>query len=124
MLGKNFAEALADVAKGNETVEWAPSLPQLAAGTISFFFSFHFHFNFIFFTSHPDTTTIRLISIQLNTILGRTLMVSGGITCQETRVALGVVAAIVPFNFPAMVSAALPLFRPLCTSIYTNFILL
>jgi methylmalonic acid semialdehyde dehydrogenase len=30
--GKNFAEALADVAKGNETVEWACSLPQLAPG--------------------------------------------------------------------------------------------
>jgi malonate-semialdehyde dehydrogenase (acetylating)/methylmalonate-semialdehyde dehydrogenase len=56
---------MADVAKGNETVEWATSLPQLAAG--------------------------------------RTLMVSGGITCQENRVPLGVVGAIVPFNFPAMV---------------------
>lgn len=30
--GKNFTEALADVAKGNETVEWASSLPQLAQG--------------------------------------------------------------------------------------------
>ena len=28
--GKNKAEALASVAKGNETVEWACSLPQLA----------------------------------------------------------------------------------------------
>ncbi|KAL3921562.1 MAG: hypothetical protein SGILL_002683, partial [Bacillariaceae sp.] len=30
--GKNMTEALADVAKGNETVEWACSLPQLAPG--------------------------------------------------------------------------------------------
>jgi len=63
--GKNKAEALADLAKGNETVEWACSLPQLAAG--------------------------------------RTLEVSGGVTCRESRIPLGVVAAIVPFNFPAMV---------------------
>lgn len=27
--GKNITEALASVAKGNETVEWACSLPQL-----------------------------------------------------------------------------------------------
>uniref|UniRef100_A0A7S1CDT3 Aldehyde dehydrogenase domain-containing protein n=1 Tax=Bicosoecida sp. CB-2014 TaxID=1486930 RepID=A0A7S1CDT3_9STRA len=32
--GKNFGEALASVAKGNETVEYACSLPQLAAGRI------------------------------------------------------------------------------------------
>lgn len=32
--GKNIVEALADVAKGNETVEWACSLPQLAPGRI------------------------------------------------------------------------------------------
>lgn len=63
--GKNIVEALADVAKGNETAEWATSLPQLA--------------------------------------LGRTLEVSKGITCQELRQPLGVVGAIVPFNFPAMV---------------------
>jgi malonate-semialdehyde dehydrogenase (acetylating) / methylmalonate-semialdehyde dehydrogenase len=30
--GKNWTEALADVAKGNETIEYACSLPQLAAG--------------------------------------------------------------------------------------------
>lgn len=30
--GKNMTEALADVAKGNETVEWACSLPQVAPG--------------------------------------------------------------------------------------------
>lgn len=60
--GKNITEALADVAKGNETVEWSTSLPQLANG--------------------------------------RTLEVSKGISCQEVRQPLGVVAAIVPFNFP------------------------
>jgi malonate-semialdehyde dehydrogenase (acetylating) / methylmalonate-semialdehyde dehydrogenase len=64
--GKNLTEALADVAKGNETAEWATSLPQLS--------------------------------------VGKTLQVSGGITCQESKVPLGVVAAIVPFNFPAMVN--------------------
>ena len=32
--GKNITEALADVAKGNETVEWACSLPQLAPGRL------------------------------------------------------------------------------------------
>ncbi len=63
--GKNIVEALADVAKGNETVEWACSLPQLAPGRI--------------------------------------LEVSKGISCQEIRSPIGVVAAIVPFNFPAMV---------------------
>jgi malonate-semialdehyde dehydrogenase (acetylating)/methylmalonate-semialdehyde dehydrogenase len=64
--GKNIVEALADVAKGNETVEWACSLPQLAPGRI--------------------------------------LEVSKGITCQESRVPLGVVGAIVPFNFPGKTS--------------------
>lgn len=32
--GKNFNEALADVAKGNETVEYSCSLPQLAQGKV------------------------------------------------------------------------------------------
>lgn len=63
--GKNKMEALASVLKGNETVEYACSLPQLAQG--------------------------------------RTLQVSRGITCQESRDPLGVVASIVPFNFPIMV---------------------
>jgi malonate-semialdehyde dehydrogenase (acetylating)/methylmalonate-semialdehyde dehydrogenase len=70
--GKNIAEALADVAKGNETVEWACSLPQLATGRI--------------------------------------LEVSRGITCHETRQPLGVVAAIVPFNFPGKGFTFLSLF--------------
>ena len=65
--GKNITEALADVAKGNETVEWATSLPQLAKGNI--------------------------------------LEVSRGISCQEVRNPVGVVAAIVPFNFPGMAVA-------------------
>jgi malonate-semialdehyde dehydrogenase (acetylating)/methylmalonate-semialdehyde dehydrogenase len=60
--GKNITEALADVAKGNETVEYACSLPQLAQG--------------------------------------RTLQVSGQVYCQDRRQPLGVIASIVPFNFP------------------------
>ena len=63
--GKNKTEAIADVAKGNETVEYACSLPQVAQG--------------------------------------KTLMVSRGIDCRDHRRPLGVVASIVPFNFPFMV---------------------
>jgi len=63
--GKNKSEALASVMKGNETVEYACSMPQL--------------------------------------IQGKTLAVSRGITCQETRDPLGIVVSIVPFNFPVMV---------------------
>jgi len=63
--GKNLTEALADVAKGNETVEYACSLPQLAQG--------------------------------------KTLRVSGAVSCCDRRDPLGVVASIVPFNFPLMV---------------------
>jgi len=63
--GKNFNEAMAEVAKGNETVEYSCSLPQLAQG--------------------------------------RTLQVSGQVHCRDSRVPLGVVASIVPFNFPFMV---------------------
>ena len=57
--------ALADVAKGNETVEYACSLPQLAQG--------------------------------------KTLKVSTQVTCSDHRTPLGIVASIVPFNFPFMV---------------------
>jgi acyl-CoA reductase-like NAD-dependent aldehyde dehydrogenase len=63
--GKNITEALADVAKGNETVEYACSLPQVAQGS--------------------------------------TLRVSGQVSCADRRDPLGVVASIVPFNFPLMV---------------------
>ncbi|GMH54345.1 hypothetical protein TL16_g01650 [Triparma laevis f. inornata] len=63
--GKNMVEAVADVAKGNETVEYACSLPQVAQG--------------------------------------KNLTVSRGIDCRDTRRPLGVVASIVPFNFPFMV---------------------
>jgi len=63
--GKNKTEALADVAKGNETVEYACSMPQLMAGTIE--------------------------------------RVSTQVTCHDRRDPLGVVASIVPFNFPFMV---------------------
>lgn len=63
--GKNLTEALADVAKGNETVEWACSLPQMGQGKI--------------------------------------LQVSSQVTCQDRRDPLGIVASIVPFNFPLMV---------------------
>jgi malonate-semialdehyde dehydrogenase (acetylating) / methylmalonate-semialdehyde dehydrogenase len=61
--GKNKGEALASVAKGNETVEWACSLPQL--------------------------------------IQGKVLQVSRGVTCQDQREPIGVVASIVPFNSPS-----------------------
>ncbi len=64
--GKNYTEALADVTKGNETVEYACSLPQLMQGKID-------------------------------------LVSSGGVTCRDRRDPLGVVASIVPFNFPFMV---------------------
>eukprot|EP01065_Artemidia_motanka_P048802 TRINITY_DN795_c0_g1_i1.p2 TRINITY_DN795_c0_g1~~TRINITY_DN795_c0_g1_i1.p2 ORF type:complete len:511 (+),score=224.95 TRINITY_DN795_c0_g1_i1:61-1533(+) len=63
--GKCISEARASVAKGNETVEYACSLPQLAQGKI--------------------------------------LEVSRGVTCQDSKEPLGVVACIVPFNFPLMV---------------------
>jgi len=63
--GKNKAEALASVSKGNETVEYAIGMPALSAGK-----------------SHE---------------------VSRGIECKDWRVPLGVVASIVPFNFPVMV---------------------
>lgn len=63
--GKTMAEAMASVAKGNETVEWSCSLPQLAQG--------------------------------------KTLQVSRGVTCSDSREPLGVVASVVPFNFPIMV---------------------
>jgi methylmalonic acid semialdehyde dehydrogenase len=63
--GKNRTEALGEVSKGNETVEYAMSMPQLIGGA--------------------------------------QLEVSSGVTCSETRRPLGVVASIVPFNFPCMV---------------------
>ena len=63
--GKNITEALADVAKGNETVEWSVSLPLVSAGN--------------------------------------RLRVSSGVSCLDRRDPLGVVACIVPFNFPFMV---------------------
>ncbi|KAF9189455.1 hypothetical protein BGZ51_009566 [Haplosporangium sp. Z 767] len=63
--GKNKAEAMASVLKGQETVEYALSLPQV--------------------------------------VQGKSLEVSRGVTCCDTRVPLGVVASVVPFNFPVMV---------------------
>ena len=63
--GKNEAEALGDVAKGLETVEWACSMPQLISGDI--------------------------------------LKVSRGVTCHDVNEPVGVVACVVPFNFPFMV---------------------
>lgn len=63
--GKNKTEALASVTKGNETVEYACSLPQVIQHKIQ--------------------------------------QVSRGITCQEIKEPLGIVASVVPFNFPIMV---------------------
>ncbi|KAJ3045387.1 hypothetical protein HDV00_010257 [Rhizophlyctis rosea] len=61
----NKAEALAEIAKGNETVEYAISLPQI--------------------------------------IQGKMLEVSRGVHCYDMRKPLGVIASVVPFNFPYMV---------------------
>ncbi|KAJ1925375.1 aldehyde dehydrogenase (NADP(+)) ald6 [Tieghemiomyces parasiticus] len=63
--GKTRDEAVGEIKKGLETLEYAISLPQTAAGRI--------------------------------------LEVSRGVTCHDTRVPLGVVASVVPFNFPFMV---------------------
>jgi malonate-semialdehyde dehydrogenase (acetylating)/methylmalonate-semialdehyde dehydrogenase len=63
--GKNHGEALASIAKGNETVEYACSLPQLVQGKID--------------------------------------MVSRGVMCQDMREPVGVVACVVPVNFPILV---------------------
>lgn len=63
--GKNRAEALASIAKGMETVEYACSIPQLISGNIQ--------------------------------------EVSRGVVCHDRRDPVGVVASIVPFNFPVMV---------------------
>ncbi|KAH9249631.1 methylmalonate-semialdehyde dehydrogenase (acylating) [Batrachochytrium salamandrivorans] len=63
--GKNIAEALAGVAKGNETCEWASTIPSIAQG------------------KHME--------------------VSRGVRCEEFRDPVGIVASIVPFNFPVMV---------------------
>lgn len=63
--GKCKPEAMASLAKGIETVEYACSLPVL--------------------------------------LPGRILEVSAGVECREYRDPIGVVASVVPFNFPAMV---------------------
>jgi methylmalonic acid semialdehyde dehydrogenase len=63
--GKNHFEALGDVNKGNETVEYACGMAALSQGQIC--------------------------------------EVSRGITCHDKLVPVGVVASIVPFNFPFMV---------------------
>ncbi|KAF9435755.1 hypothetical protein BGZ76_005591 [Entomortierella beljakovae] len=63
--GKNKAEALECVSRGQELVEYALSLPHVTQGKI--------------------------------------LEVSRGVTCYDTRLPLGVVTSIVPFNFPIMV---------------------
>jgi malonate-semialdehyde dehydrogenase (acetylating)/methylmalonate-semialdehyde dehydrogenase len=63
--GKNWKEAVAEVAKGNETVAWACGMPHLMQGNY--------------------------------------LRVSRGVTCRSVKDPVGVVACIVPFNFPFMV---------------------
>ena len=37
---------------------------------------------------------------------GRFMAVSRGVTCRDERLPLGVVASIVPFNFPVMVTTS------------------
>eukprot|EP00002_Diphylleia_rotans_P036372 TRINITY_DN7_c0_g2_i1.p1 TRINITY_DN7_c0_g2~~TRINITY_DN7_c0_g2_i1.p1 ORF type:complete len:492 (+),score=110.42 TRINITY_DN7_c0_g2_i1:49-1524(+) len=63
--GKTKQEALAEIAKGLETLEYATSMPQIISGKIQ--------------------------------------EVSRGVQCQDSRLPLGVVVHIVPFNFPFMV---------------------
>ncbi|KAJ2520922.1 aldehyde dehydrogenase (NADP(+)) ald6 [Coemansia sp. RSA 2049] len=63
--GKTQTEAMGDVLKGLETLEYAVGAPVVARGSVE--------------------------------------IVSGGVQCQDERVALGVAAGIVPFNFPLMV---------------------
>jgi len=63
--GKNRAEALGSIRKGNETVQYACGMP--------------------------------------NILCGKILEVSNGVRCTEFREPHGVVASIVPFNFPLMV---------------------
>jgi methylmalonic acid semialdehyde dehydrogenase len=63
--GKSRPEALAEVAKGNETAEYAASMQLLSRGNV--------------------------------------MEVSRGVKCEDGREPLGVVAHIVPFNFPLMV---------------------
>ena len=63
--GKTYGEAVAEIEKCIELMEFATALPQLIAGEV--------------------------------------LEVSRGVECRTEHVPLGVVASIVPFNFPAMV---------------------
>ncbi|KAI3651553.1 hypothetical protein MP228_002856 [Amoeboaphelidium protococcarum] len=63
--GKTIPEAMAEISKGNETLEYAISLQNQKQG------------------NHME--------------------VSRGVFCQDDRLPLGVVASIVPFNFPYMV---------------------
>jgi malonate-semialdehyde dehydrogenase (acetylating) / methylmalonate-semialdehyde dehydrogenase len=84
--GKNKAEALASVAKGNETVEWACSMPQIAQ------------------VGHVVMVTRCTYAENVGPFCqGKILHVSRGVTCVDHREPLGVVASIVPFNFPIMV---------------------
>ena len=97
--GKTKAEALAEVAKANETVEWACRY---------FFFSSIYHIN----GNHilPFFYVFNLFIINYSTTYSiPQVMTSGiqevsrGVTCKEVQEPLGVVACIVPFNFPIMV---------------------
>lgn len=89
--GKNKAEAIASVAKGAETVEWACSMPQLAQ---------------VMGVFHPVSQSLsQWDGVRCNRISyirkqGRILQVSRGVTCFDHREPLGIVASIVPFNFP------------------------
>lgn len=82
--GKNITEALADVAKGNETIEYACSLPQLAQG----------HSLMVSSSGSSSSTTSSSSSFSKG---------GGGVSCRDRRDPLGVVVSIVPFNFPFMV---------------------
>ncbi len=139
--GKNRTEAVASIAKGNETVEWATSLPQLISGRIQEVWGWEWvgvrcvcrhspPIHPLLFPAPPPqhgprrVHQARLGSIHAHTrtcALGRgstqpqpgiafvcvrvrvQVQVSRGITCQDSREPIGVVASICPFNFPVMV---------------------
>lgn len=88
--GKTRPEALAEIAKGLETLEYAIALPQLAQGKRTWTLKHTLH-NYIM-----TTTSFYAHADVLPQTLGRILEVSRGVTCRDERCPLGVVACVVP----------------------------